>query len=165
MPGIPESEAGQVWKAMREARVRSLYFGQMLSRYTKWKQAVQGLSLGCSSGAVITVLSVWPATTALLAAVVAIANGLAIATNLDQKLLTLATLRTSWEDLRIEYGDLWSKWYEDGAASRFAALQRRANDLGMLASTGAPWDPKAVARWERFVDSELSEEDKVCPTE
>ena len=68
------------------------------------------------------------------------------------------------EDLRIEYGDLWSKWYEDGAPSRFAALQRRANDLGMLASAGAPWDKKAVSRWEQFVDSELSREDTACPT-
>ena len=149
---------------MREARVRSLYFGEMLSRYTKRKQWVQGLSLGFSSAAVVTVVrEPWPVVTAALAAVVAIANAWAISTNLDQTLLTLATLRTSWEDLRIEYGDLWSKWYEDGAPSRFAALQRRANDLGMLASAGAPWDKKAVARWEQFVDSELGGKDAACP--
>ena len=150
---------------MREARVRSLYFGDMQSRYTKRNQWVQGLSLGFSSGAVITVLrGSWPEVTAALAAVVASANIWATSTNLDQKLLTLATLRTSWEALRIEYSDLWSKWYEDGAASRFETLQHRANDLGMLANSGAPWNRKAVERWERFVDSESSEEDAACPT-
>lgn len=149
---------------MREARVRSLYFGDMQSRYTKRKQWVQGLSLGFSSGAVITVLGdSWPPLTAALAAVVAIANVWATSTNLDQKLLTLATLRTSWEALRIDYSDLWAKWYEDGAPSRFEALQHRANDLGMLANSGAPWNQKAVARWERFVDSEASEEGEACP--
>ena len=163
--GIPESEAGQVWRAMREARVRSLYFGDMVSRYTRLKQLVQGISLGFSSAAVVTVVrEPWPEVTAALAAVVAIANVWAISTNLDQKLLTLATLRTSWEVLRIEYSDLWSKWYADGAAARFDALQRRANDLGMLANSGAPWNKKAVGRWERFVDAELSGEDAACPT-
>ena len=62
------------------------------------------------------------------------------------------SLRTSKEALRIDYSDLWSNWYEEGAAVGFDALQWRANDLGMLANAGAPWDQKAVARWERFVD-------------
>ena len=81
---------------MREARVKSLYFGDMLSRYTKWRQWVQGVSLGFSSGAVITAIrEPWPGVTSVLAAIVAITNVWAISTNLDQKLLTLATLRTS----------------------------------------------------------------------
>ena len=144
---------------MREARVRSLYSGQMVSRYTRLKQLVQGVSLGFSAAAVITViLEPWPEVTAALAGAVAIANAWAISTNLDQKLLTLAILRTSWEALRIEYSDLWSTWYEDGSVGRFGALQRRGNDLGMLASQGAPWDQRAVARWERFVDAELGGE-------
>lgn len=140
---------------MREARVRSLYFGEMQDRYGRRKQWVQGLSLGLSSGAVVALLrEPWPEVATALAGVVAIANAWAAATNLDQKLLTLASLRTSWESLRIDYNDLWSTWYEDSARARFDALQRRANDLGTLASSGAPWDPKAVARWERFVDSD-----------
>lgn len=65
--------------------------------------------------------------------------------------------------MRIEYVDLWSKWYADGAAAKFVALQRRGNDLGMLANPGAPWDKKAVARWEEFVDSELSGEVAAWP--
>ena len=162
---MTEAEAGEIWAAMREARVRSLYFGDMLSRFTTRKQWVQGISLGFSSGAVITAIRAsWPEVTSLLAAVVAITNVWAISTNLDQKILTLAALRTSWETLRIEYGELWSRWYEDGAADRFAALQRRANDLGVMASSGAPWNPKAVARWEGFVDSELEEGPAPCPS-
>ena len=158
--GIPENEAGQVWQAMREARVRSLYFGDMLSRYSRRKQWVQGVSLGFSSGAVIAALGdALPELVSALAAIVAIANAWSISVNLDQKILTLAALRTSWETLRIEYSELWSNWYEDNATGRFAALQRRGNDLGMVASSGAPWNRKAVTRWERFVDSELSGEE------
>ena len=150
---------------MREARVRSLYFGDMLTRYTTRKQWVQGLSLGLSSGAVIPALGEdhWPAVTPALAAIVAIVNAWSIFTNLNQKILALASLRTSWETLRTKLSDLWSKWYEDGAESRFEALRRRANDLGILASSGAPWNRKAVDRWERFVESELIGEESACP--
>ena len=88
----------------------------------------------------------------------AIANGWAISANLDQKVVTLATLRAPWEALRIKYVDLWSKWYEDGSASRFVALQHRANDLAVLASSGSPWNPRVVERWERFVDARLEKE-------
>ena len=165
MAGIPESETEQVWEAMRAAKVRSLYFGEILSRYTKRKQWVQGISLAFSSGAVLTAIGrVGPEWTSVLAAIVAIANVWAISTNLDQQLLTLTALRTSWEALRIKYSDVWSRWYEDGAARRFKALEHRANDLGMVATTGAPWDERAVARWERFVDSGWSSEGAVCPT-
>ena len=140
---------------MREARIRSLYFGDMQARHTTRKQWVQGLSLGLSSGAVIAIFrDPWLEAASVLAGIVAIANAWAITTNLDQKILLLATLRTAWEALRIDYSELWSSWYEDGAGARFAALQRRGNDLGTLASSGAPWNPKVVARWERFVDSD-----------
>ncbi|MDE0102069.1 MAG: hypothetical protein OXN89_06795 [Bryobacterales bacterium] len=160
MAGIPEQEAGKIWQAMREARIRSLYFGDMQARYTRREQWVLGLSLGLSSGAVIVFLQQsWPALAPALAGFVAIANAWAIATNLDQKLVTLSALRTAWESLRIDYSDLWTNWYEDGAQQRFEVLRRRANDLGTLASSGAPWDRKSVARWERFVDSEVAAED------
>ena len=150
---------------MREARVRSLSFGDMLTRYTTRKQWVQGLSLGLSSGAVISALGEdhWPAVTPALGAIVAIVNAWSIFTNLDQKILALATLRTSWETLRTKLSDLWSKWYEDGAASRFEALRRRANDLGILASSRDPWNRKAVDRWERFAESESIGEESACP--
>ncbi len=164
MAGIPEGEVAQVWNAMREARVRSLYFGEMASRYARRQQWVQGVSLAFASGAFVTLVrEQWPVVGALCALTVAGANIWATATNLNQTHSTLVTLRTSWEGLRIEYSQLWSNWYADGAAARFDALQRRANDLGMLANSGAPWDRKAVAEWERFVDAELSGEDAECP--
>ncbi len=100
----------------------------------------------------------WSGVAPVLAGVVAIVNAIAIATSLDQKLVTLATLRTAWESLRIDLSHLWSHWYEDGAGERFDALQQRANDLGSMASFGAPWDRSAVARWERWVDAELGGE-------
>ena len=123
---MTESDAGQIWIAMREARVRSLYFGGMLSRYTRIKRCIQFVTLAFSAAAVMTaVREAWPEWTSAVAAVVAVANVWAISTSLDQKILTMATLRTSWEDLRIEYSALWSKWDDDGAMHRFEALQRR----------------------------------------
>ncbi len=160
---MTENDAGQVWREARQAQVRSLYFGDMLSRYMRRKQWVVGLSLGLSSGAVVSAIGgPWSELTPLLAAIVAILNAWSIAANLDQKIVTLARLQAAWEDLRIEYNDVWSEWYEDDAASRFMALQRRARELGVLASTGAPWDQKAVTRWEQFVYSELTEEGAAC---
>ena len=155
---MTENDAGQVWREAREARVRSLYFGEMLSRYMRRKQWVVGLSLGLSSGAVIAAIGGhWSGLAPVLAATVAILNAWSISANLDQQIVTLARLQSSWEDLRIEYDDVWSRWYEEDAAARFMALQRRANELGVLASSGTPWDQKAVTRWEEFVYSELRE--------
>ena len=162
--GIPETEAGQVWRAMREARVRSLYFGELAARYTRRQQWVQGLSLAFGSAAFVTLVrEPWPLVAAGCAAVVAVANVWATATNLNQTQATLVMLRTAWEGLRLEYGDVWSNWYRDGAEAKFEALQRRSNDLGMLANAGVPWDRKTVRRWEDFVDSEWSREDAECP--
>ena len=140
---------------MREARVRCLCFGELQNRYGGRKQWVQGISLGLSSAAVIAIiLDAWPEVASVLAGTVAIANAWAAMTSLDQKLVTSATLRTAWESLLIDYSDLSLSWHEDSARARFGTLQRRADDLGTLASFGAPWDPKAAARSERFVASE-----------
>ena len=95
----------------------------------------------------------------MLAGIVALANAWAIATDLNQRILTPATLRPAWKALRIDYSELWSSWYADGARARSAALRRRANDLGMLASSRAPWNPGAVAQAELFIDSEKSGEE------
>lgn len=100
---MTESQAGQIWIAMREARVRSLYFGGMLSRYTRIKQGIQFLTLVVLASAVMApILAAWPEWTSAAAAIVATANIWAISSNLDQEILTMATLRTSWEDLRID---------------------------------------------------------------
>ena len=152
---MPENEAGQVRKAMREARVRCLWFGELQNRYGRRTQWVQGISFGLSSAAVIAIiLEAWPEVASVLAGTVAIANAWAAMTNLDQKLVTSATLRTAWEGLLIDYSDLSLSWHEDGARARFGTLQRRTDDLGTLARFGAPWDPKAAEHWERFVDFE-----------
>lgn len=148
--------------------MRSLYFGGMLSRYTRIKQCIQFVTLALAAGSVTTaVREGWPAWTLAVAAIVAMANMRAISTSMDQKILTRATMRTSWNHLRVEYSDLWSKWYDDGAMHRFETLRQRANDLGMIASTGTPWNRRMVAFWERFVDSELTAKDSAnaAPTE
>lgn len=94
--GIPESEAGQIWTAMREARVRALYFGEMAARYTRRRQVVQGLSLGFVSGAFIALVrEPWPVVAAAFMGIVAAVNIWSTATNLDQTLTTLVTLRIS----------------------------------------------------------------------
>lgn len=109
----------------------------MRARRVQHKQWVQGLSFGMSSEAALAMtrgrrshpcwLESWRPP-----------NRWAIATDLYQRILTLATLRPSWKAHCIDYSEIWSSWYVDGALSRFAALQRRANDLGTLASSRAP---------------------------
>ena len=153
--GIPESEAGRLRRAMRDARVRSLYCGDMVARAATRRGWIQGVTLGLSAGAVWTALLLpWPEVTAALAAAVAAANVWMLFAGLDHRLLVLAQLRTSWETLRIEYGALWLGRREAGAAARFEALLGRAAELDSLG--GAMRDRQALARWERFADSEVS---------
>ena len=106
---MTEGEADRVWKAAREAGVRSLYFGEMLFRHTRRKQWLRGASLGFTSGAAVFVIGgSLPEVGAALVALTAIVNVWAIFANLDQRVLALARLRTAWETLRIEYSALWS---------------------------------------------------------
>ena len=100
----------------------------------------------------------WPEVASGLAGIVAIANAWAIATDLDQRILTLATLRPASKVLRIDCSEIWSSWNAEGALSRFAALKRRGSDLGTLANSRAPWNPGTVARSELFVAAEQSAE-------
>ncbi len=154
----------QVWKALREARVRSLYFRELAERYGRRQQWVQGLSLGFVTLAYVTLVhDSWLLVGAGCAAVAAGANVWAAATNLAQTHATLVRLRTEWEYLRLAYGELWSGGSADGVEVRFTALQRRASDLEVIASAGVPRDRKAVTRWEEFVDPEGSGKDAVRP--
>lgn len=144
MAVIPESEARPEWEAMRAACVRSLYSGEIRAR-----RPAQAVGAGAVHRDVVRGRASdnpWPEVASVLAGIVAPANAWAIATDLDQRILTLATLRPASKALRIDCSEIWSSWNADGALSRFAALERRASDLGTLASSRAPWNPGAVAR-------------------
>lgn len=148
-----------VWNKMHEAKVRSYYFADLASRYSRRKQWITGLSFVFSSGAVATVFSElgpWPP--AVLGLFVALLTGYSVAVNLDQKVSLLAKLHMSWNHLSNEYERLRQHWDESEAGRTYEQLLRRAEELSGEASTGAPYKKKLVERWEEFVYAPLREE-------
>ncbi len=154
---LTTEQAGTVWGLMHEAEVRSLYFADLATRYTKRKQAVIGLSFLLSSGAALTAfgdLANWvPSAFGLL---VAVLTGYALAANLDQKVVQFVKLQMAWEQQSHEYKRLRQHWYEDGSERALDLLLRRERELsGEATSTGTPWKPKLMAHWEDFVYAQL----------
>lgn len=149
-----------VWNKMHEAKVRSYYFADLASRYSKRKQRITGLSFVFSSSAVATVFTeLGPWTPAALGFLVALLTGYSVAVNLDQRVSLFARLHMSWEHLSNEYERLRQHSDEAEAARTYEQLLRRAEELSGEASMEAPYKPKLMERWEEFVYTPLKEEE------
>jgi hypothetical protein len=144
-----ESRDREILWARREATVRTYCFVDMLRRYRRRQQLVRAaywaLSVAalCAAGQADTALAaVFPG------AIVALCLWSA-GSRLDAKVMALAHLRAGWDRLRCE---LAAPRPGEGPGGRFRALRRRAIELEGLARSEGVSDPKALERWERFVD-------------
>jgi hypothetical protein len=90
---LSEFERTQVWENMLAAETRSLYFGDLASRYTRQKQWITGLSFFFASGAASTLLGKAPEfIPVILSLAVAGMTAYSIAVGLDRKTATMAKL-------------------------------------------------------------------------
>jgi hypothetical protein len=146
---LSEFQINQVWRDMLEAEARSLYFGDLASRYTRRKQIITGLSLFLSSGAAAAIVAKLPETvTVLLAGAVAVINAYAISINLDGSANTMGKLHSSWNSVAADYNRLWNHSYEDDAEDQFYRIIEGKKDISELATTSAPNDQKLMATWQ-----------------
>lgn len=133
---------------MLSARVRSLYFADLATRYTTRKQIITGLSFFLSSGAFATStarMPVWVTSTSTLLTAILIAYSIAV--GLDKTAPQMAKLHSSWNQLSTDFERLWNHWHEDGAERVLDDLQRRAAEVSEM-STDAPFDEELIAKWE-----------------
>ena len=150
---LTENQANRVWQKMVEAEVRSLYFGDLASRYTRRKQIITGLAFFLSSGAAATLAGKLPTWIPLvLAIIVAVTTAYSIAVNLDRYLRTLVRLHCEWNSISADYERLWNHWRDDDAERVMAELTKRARDASE-AGTEMPYDEDSIEKWEEMVYS------------
>jgi hypothetical protein len=149
---LNEFQTNVVWENMLAAETRSLYFGDLATRYTRRKQWITGGSFFLSSGAAATIIARSPEIIPIiLALAVAIATAYAMAINLDGKIGTMAKLHASWDSIAADYSRLWSHAYEDDSDKELDEIIKRAREFSELATTDAPNDQKLMDKWESHV--------------
>ena len=142
----------KVWERMIEAEVRALYFGDLANYYTRWKQWITGGSFFLSSGAAATVIAKAPTFVPVgMSAVVALAQALAIAWNLDSAIRTMATLNKGWSEIAAGYERVYSDPYTDQSEISYHQIGEKERELSMLATTDAPNDQKRLGKWQKRV--------------
>ena len=146
---LNQLQISQIWENMLSAETRSLYFGDLASRYTLQKQWITGASFFLSSGAAATVIAESPRwVPAILAIAVAVATAYSMAVNLDGKIKTMVKLYSSWDRIAADYTRLWSHTYADDAEAQMYDIMQRAKEPSELATTEAPNDRALLDKWE-----------------
>ncbi len=146
---LNEFQRTKVWENLLAAEARSLYFGDLASRYTRWKQGITGGSFFLSSGAAATLIGKSPLWIPIvLSLAVAAATAYSIAVNLDGKISTMAKLRSSWNHIAQEYSKLWSHTVDQGAEDQLDAIIEMEREPSELATTDAPYNQKLLGDWQ-----------------
>ena len=149
---LTESQIDQVWERKLGAEVRSLYFADFASRYSRRKQAITFVTFFLSSGAAATLIGKAPSWVPIVLSVtVAILTAYSVALGLERLVRTMAKLHYSWNQIATDYDRLWNHTYEDQAESQFEELLRRERDLSELATTEAPNNQKIMGEWQDHV--------------
>jgi hypothetical protein len=157
MAMLTENQTNRVWQRMVEAEVRSLYFADLASRYTKRKQIITGVSFFLSSGAAATLVARLPAFIPLiLSLIVAIVTAYSMAVGLDRRIKTLSNLHYEWNHLTADYEWLWNHWRDDDADQVLADLVKRASEASEIA-TEMPYDEDSIDKWEQIVYSRFGQ--------
>src|ERR1700691_1599030 len=139
----------RVWEDMLAAETRSLYFGDLASRYARTKQWITGLSFFLSSGAAATVVGKSPEwVPVVLAIAVAVMNAYALAVNLDGKIAMMVKLHGLWHQIGAEYNRLWNHVYDDNAEEQLEKITDSDKEASELATTNAPNDEKLLSKWQ-----------------
>ena len=146
---LNDFQINQVWENMLAAETRSLYYGDLASRYTRRKQWITGLSFFLSSGAAASLIGKAPGwVPVLLSIVVAGITAYSMAVSLDRKIGTVAKLHSSWNRIAQEYDRLWSHASDGDAEEQLAKIIQMEWEPSELATTDAPNDQKLLGEWQ-----------------
>ena len=146
---LNEFRRNEAWENMLAAETRSLYFGDLASRYTRRKQMITGLSFFLSSGAAAAVIGKLPLWVPLvLSIVVAAVTAYSMAVNLDGKAWTMAKLHSSWARIAQEYTRLWSHTDDPQAEEQLDKIIDMEREPSEIATTDAPNDQELLGKWQ-----------------
>lgn len=149
---LTQDQVAEVYDEMIAAEVRSLYFGELGTRYTKAKQIISGASFVLSSGAAAAVLGKLPSwIPIILSLLTAVATAYSIAVGLDKKAATMTKLYSTWSQIESDCRALWNHWYEEDAGATFTEIMSRVRQASELAISDAPYDRELVSKWQNYV--------------
>lgn len=145
---LDEFQRTQVWENMLAAETRSLYFGDLASRYTRQEQWITGLSFFFASSAAASLIGKAPEfVPTVLSLVVAGMTAYSIAVGLDRRTATMAKLHSAWNRISQEYTRLWSHTGDD-AEDQLKQIIEMSREPSELATTDAPNDQKLLEKWQ-----------------
>lgn len=151
---LNEFQQTKAWEGLLNAEVRSLYFGDLASRYTRQKQWITGVSFFFSSGAAATIIGKAPEWVPLvLALTVAGATAYAMAVNLDRRISTMARLHSAWSKIATDYSHLWNHWSDQDAEDQLDKIVNCEAEPSEVATTEAPNNQKLLGKWQDRVFS------------
>jgi hypothetical protein len=146
---LKDSQIARVWEDMLAAETRSLYFGDLASRYAGRKQWITGLSFFFSSSAAATAVGKSPQLVpVILAIAVAVMNAYAMAVNLDGQIATMVKLHGLWNQIGLDYDRLWNHAYDDDAEERLEKIANNEKEASEIATTNAPNDERLFSKWQ-----------------
>jgi hypothetical protein len=149
---LTQDQTDTLWNDTLAAQVRSLYFADLGSRYTRQKQIITGIAFFFSSGAAATVVAHAPAWIPVVMSVsTAVLTAYAIAVGLDKKASTMAKLHYAWSEIENDRRLLWNHWYEEDAEARLGEINGRDLEASQTAITDAPYDKGLIHKWQIFV--------------
>jgi hypothetical protein len=149
---LTQDQISRVWENLLAAETRSLYFGDLTTRYTREKQWITGLSFFLSSGAAATLIAKSPNWVPIvLATITAIITAYAMAVNLDGRIATMSKLHSSWNRLASDYDRLWNHAYDHDSEEILEEIVARERDASELAVTDAPNEKKLLEQWQQHV--------------
>lgn len=149
---LTEAQVNRVWEKMVEAEIRSLYFADLASRYSRRRQIITGIALFLSSTAAATMAAKTDPIVPIASSVItAVATAYAIAIGLDRKILTMVKLQSQWSAIASDLESLWNHWFDADAEDRLGDVLRRSRDASELGSTEAPYIPKIERKWTDHV--------------
>jgi hypothetical protein len=151
---LNEFQQKQVWEGMLSAETRSLYFGDLASRYTRQKQWITGASFFLSSGAAATIIGRVDARVPVVFSILsALATAYSIAVGLDRKTSTMAKLHSAWNQIATDYAHLWNHMDDQDAEILLDKIFASERSPSELATTEAPNNQKLLGKWQDRVFS------------
>jgi hypothetical protein len=150
---VSEGQRAAVWEKMLAAEVRSMYFAELASCHTRYKQIITGAAFFLSSGAAATMAAKAPLWAPLAMAIVtALLTAYSMAVGLDRRSRTMAELHAEWNRLNADYERLWNHLDDADADARIEELRKRAREASERA-TELPFNEGMMQKWEKRVFS------------
>ena len=150
---LTDEQIRRVWSNLLAAETRAMYISDLASEYARYKQWITGLTFFLSSGAAATIIGKGPTwIPVVLALATAAMSAYAIATGLDRKISTLATLSSSWREIGAAYDRLWNHVHDPDAEAEFQRIVDLERSPSEIATTETPKiDEKRLEHWQERV--------------